>query len=335
MKCAKIMATILYMISALYGGTCFSKDKFKVVYVYDFYEAGSGFNKSAADGIKKARSELDIELIEIKDLSGVKRTKKIIEDTIAKGADLLVSLGFRTNNIAAEVAKKHVGKTDLKFAVIDTVINLPNVASYVFKEHEGSFLAGYMAAKFSKSGKIGYIGGMPIPPLKRFEAGYLQGAKYANKNIDVMVTYLDPTTKNHTIWGNKNKAKKVARGLYSKGADIVYSVAGGGGMGIFNAAKEVKKYAIGVDVNENHKVPGHIITSMVKRVDTATFRAIKDAVEGKKMSGKTTVLGVVEEGVGLALDDYSQQIVGKSFIDDVKEIHKKIARKEIKVSDSN
>ena len=330
---SKILKILLSFLCVFASQNLLGKNKYKVAYVYGFFEAGSGFNHAAAAGIEKARKELDVEVIEIKDLSGVKKTKKIMEQAIKDGANLLVSLGFRTNEITAEIAKAHANNKNVKFAVIDSVVNLPNVASYLFKEHEGSFLAGYAAAKFSQSGKIGYIGGMPIPPVKRFEAGYMQGAKFANKNIEVISTYLDYTTKNHTIWGNKKKAKKIARDLYAKGVDIVYSVAGGSGHGVFDAAKEVKKYAIGVDVNENHVVPGRIITSMIKRVDTATYRAIKDAYKNQDTPGKSLVLGISEEGVGLALDQHSEKIVGKDFINDLKVIRKKIEENEIKVND--
>src|SRR5690606_34333676 len=156
------------------------------------------------------------------------------------------------------------------FVVIDGVVKAPNVASVVFKEHEGSFLVGMMAAMASRSGKVGFVGGMDIPLIRRFQCGYEQGAKYANPKVEVLAAMTGTTP---AAWSDPARGGELAKSQFAKGVDVVFAAAGGSGVGVYQAAKDAGKLAIGVDSNQNHLHPGTMLTSMVKRIDVAVYNA--------------------------------------------------------------
>ena len=187
-----------------------------------------------------------------------------------------------------------------QFAIIDMVVKAPNVESVVFKEQEGSFLVGMMAAIASKTGKVGFVGGMDIPLIRKFQCGFEQGAKYANPKAEVSANMTGTTP---AAWNDPARGAELAKGQFAKGVDVIFAAAGGTGMGVYQSAKDAGKLAIGVDSNQNHLHPGTMLTSMVKRVDVAVAQAFKGVTPG------VTNLGLKENGVDYALDEHNARLV--------------------------
>jgi basic membrane protein A len=224
--------------------------------------------------------------------------------------------------VAAEFPK-------VKFVIIDDVVDLPNVQSVVFKEHEGSFLVGVLAAMASKTGKVGFVGGMDIPLIRKFACGYVQGVKYVNPQAEV---FQNMTGTTGDAWNDPTKGGELARSQFDRGADVVYAAAGGTGLGVYQAAKDAGKLAIGVDSNQNYIHPGTMLTSMMKRVDLATYNAFKTAQDGTWKPGLQE-LGLKEEGVGWALDDNNKPLITADMQAKVEAAKKDIVSGSIKVHD--
>src|SRR6266850_1986327 len=184
------------------------------------------------------------------------------------------TLGRSTTASTSGMEKVAKEFPNLKFAIVDAVVDLPNVQSIVFKEHEGSFLVGMAAAMASKTGKVGFVGGMDIPLIRRFALGYEEGAKYVNPKIEIFQNMTGTTP---AAWNDPTRGGELARSQFDRGADVVYAAAGATGLGVLQAAKDNRKLAIGVDSNQNHLQPGTVLTSMIKRVDLAVYDALKSA----------------------------------------------------------
>ena len=259
------------------------------------------FNEGVYNGVEKFREETGIEYREFEVTNETQR-EQAIRRMAERGADPVLGVGFAQGPAMEKVAAEH---PDKKFAIIDMVVDLPNVRSVVFKEHEGSFLVGMLAAMASKTGKVGFIGGMDIPLIRRFACGYVQGAKYANPDVEV---YQNMTGTTPAAWNDPTKGAELARSQFDRGADVVYAAAGGTGIGVLQAAVDQGKLAIGVDSNQNYLHPGTMLTSMVKRVDVAAYNAFKDAQDGKFTPG-IQVLGLAEGGVGWALDEHNESLI--------------------------
>ena len=219
-----------------------------------------------------------------------------------RGSTIIVGIGFAQAAAIETVAKEF---PDRKFAIIDMVVDLPNVRSVVFREHEGSFLVGMVAALASKTGKIGFIGGMDIPLIRNFAAGYVEGAKYVNPDI---VVYQNMTGTTPAAWNDPGKGSELALSQFGRGADVVYAAAGGTGVGVYQAAKDSGNMAIGVDSNQNYLHPGTMLTSMIKRVDVAVFNAFNDARNNEWTSGIVS-LGIAENGVGYSIDEHNRSMI--------------------------
>jgi basic membrane protein A len=258
-----------------------------------------------------------------------------------RGYDLVIGVGFAQGPIMQKVARDY---PHVHFAIIDGVIfeddgKTPkaNVASLVFKEHEGSYLVGLIAGMTSKTGTIGFIGGMDIGLIHRFEGGYEQGAKAANPNIQVIQNYVGVTD---AAWNNPGKGKEIALAQIGKGADVIFTAAGNSGLGAFDAVEQAGKdaggrathFVIGVDSNQNMVKPGYVLTSMVKRVDNAVYDIVKDVVDGK-FAGGFHVFGLDTDGVGYVMDDHNKSLVTPQAIQAAEEAKKKITGGEIKVID--
>ena len=259
------------------------------------------FNQAAFTGATQAVRELGVELKEVESPDDA-AFEPALRTFAERGYGVVLAIGFSQMDAVAKVAAQFP-KTH--FALIDAKVDLPNVASHMFAEHEGSYLAGYLAALASKSGKIGFIGGMDIPLIRRFQMGYEAGAKAANPKVQLLVNYVGNTG---TAWKDPNRAKELALGQYAKGVDIIFGAAGASNMGMFDAAEEKKLFAIGVDSNQNYIKPGRVLTSMLKRVDVAVFEAIKAAKEGQFKAGLRT-FGLADKGIDLAVDEHNQALV--------------------------
>jgi basic membrane protein A len=248
--------------------------------------------------------------------------------------DLIIGIGFAQTPIIESVAKDY---PNIRFAVVDGVSNLPNVASLVFKEHEGSYLVGMLAARASKTGTIGFLGGMDIGLIHRFKEGYEEGARAVNPNIRVIPNYVGVTD---AAWNNPGKGKELALAQIGKGADVIFTAAGNSGLGAFDAVEQMGKQngrathlVIGVDSNQNMVKPGFVLTSMVKRVDNAVYDIIKDVVNKQFQTG-FHVYGLDKDGVGYSLDQHNKDLITPEMLQQAEEAKKKIISGEIKVTDA-
>ncbi|WP_413205913.1 BMP family lipoprotein [Rhodospirillum sp. A1_3_36] len=219
-----------------------------------------------------------------------------------KGFSPIVAVGFNQAKSVEKIAKDF---PDVKFVLIDAVVDLPNVKSVLFKEHEGSYLAGAIAAMKSESGTIGFVGGMDIPLIRKFACGYKQGAVAINPNITVIENMTGTTG---AAWNDPVKGGELAKSQIDRGADVIFHAAGATGLGVLQAAADAGKLGIGVDSNQNHILPGHVLTSMVKRVGVATDVAFTEAKDGTFTPG-LEVLGLAEDGVGLAMDENNAPLI--------------------------
>lgn len=242
-----------------------------------------------------------------------------------RGNDLIVLVGFSFGPALEKIAPEF---PDIRFVIIDTIVDLPNVQSVVFKEHEGSFLVGMLAAMKSETGKIGFVGGMDVPFIRRFALGYTEGAQYVDTNVEIFRDMVGTTS---AAWGDPVKAQMLARSQFDRGADVVFAAAGGSGMGVLQAAANRKKYAIGVDSNQNHIHPGFVLTSMVKGVDKAVFEAMRDARDGTWKPGVKR-LGLAEGGVDYAIDQYNEALITPDMKSRVEAARKAIVSGKIKVT---
>ncbi|MBX9767667.1 MAG: BMP family ABC transporter substrate-binding protein [Bdellovibrionales bacterium] len=263
------------------------------------------FNSAAFRGATQAVKDLGIELKEIEspDDNSFEPALKSLAD---RGFPLIVAVGFSQKDAVQKVAPLYP-KT--QFALVDAVVEGPNTASLMFAEHEGSFLVGYLAGLTSKTGVVGFVGGMEVPMIKRFQLGYESGVKEAaketKKTIKTLVSYAGNTS---DAWVNPARGKELAISQFNQKADIIFHAAGATGMGVFDAAEEKKFFAIGCDSNQNWVKPGRVLTSMLKRVDTAVFEVIKEATQGQFKAGLRS-FSLKDQGVDYAADDFNASLV--------------------------
>ncbi|ETA81415.1 BMP family lipoprotein [Youngiibacter fragilis] len=316
------------------GTTAQTESKGKVAVILGVGGLGDqGYNDLIYAGAQRAKDELgvDFDYAEPKQIS---EYELIFRDMSSSGEyEVIVGVGFDQVDPLVKVCAEY---PDQKYAIIDGVIDAPNVASYVNKEEEGSFLVGVLAGLMAKnaeaykltgSEKIGFIGAMEIPFLVKFYAGYMAGAKYVNPAAETMAGYVA----GNNPFADTSTAKEIALSQNSKGAGIIYHAAGGSGLGLFQAAAEADFVAIGCNSNQNGLEPDHIVASMLKRVDTASFEIIKAAVIDKNLSvGKQVVLGVKEEGIGYTLEN-SKIVVSPDDVKIIEKIAEKIKSGEIVV----
>ncbi len=259
------------------------------------------FNEAAFNGAERFKKETGVEYRDFEIQNDAQR-EQALRNFARRGHSPILGIGFSQAAAIEKVAKEF---PDLQFGIVDMVVELPNVRSIVFKEQEGSYLVGMLAAMASKSGKVGFVGGMDIPLIRRFACGYVQGAKAANPKIEV---FQNMTGTTGAAWNDPVKGGELAKSQIDRGADVIYHAAGGTGIGVMQAAADAGKLGIGVDSNQNGLHPGKILTSMLKRVDTAVYDAFKDGNAGKYTAG-FRVLGLAEGGVAYALDDNNAKLV--------------------------
>lgn len=278
------------------------------------------FNEAAYNGMEMWKKESGKKYLEF-EISNESQREQALRRMAERGATPIIGVGFSQASAIEKLAKEF---PKLQFAIIDMVVDLPNVQSVVFKEHEGSFLVGAMAAIASKTGKVGFVGGMDIPLIRKFQCGYEQGAKYINPKAEVFANMTGTTG---AAWADPARGGELAKAQFAKGADVVFAAAGGTGMGVYQAAKDSGKLAIGVDSNQNHLQPGTMLTSMVKGVDVAVFNVAKSFKPG------LTVLGLKEGGVGYSLDQHNAKLVTPDMKKRVEAAKADIISGKIKVAD--
>jgi basic membrane protein A len=358
----KIFLTLLLLASLVFAGQACNhatygaddKSKIHVGIVFDIGgKDDRSFNAAAWNGVKCAETGM---LPDGKTSCGKPPLNVIVRDVepgnpvsiepamrafAERGYDLVIGVGFAQGPIMQKVATDY---PNINFAIIDGVIfeadgKTPkaNVASLVFKEHEGSYLVGLLAGMSTKTNTVGFIGGMDIGLIHRFEGGYEQGAKSVNPNIRIIQNYVGVTD---AAWNNPGKGKEIALAQISKGADVIFTAAGNSGLGAFDAVEQSGKdasgrathFVIGVDSNQNMVKPGFVLTSMVKRVDNAVYDIVKDVVN-HQFKGGFHVFGLDTDGVGYVIDSNNQSLITSQMKDAAEDAKKKIVDGEIKVVD--
>jgi basic membrane protein A len=283
------------------------------------------FNEGVYDGAERFKKETGIAYRDF-EITNETQFEQTHRKFAQRGSDPIIGVGFSQAPAVEKVAKEFP-KT--RFTIIDSVVDLPNVQSVLFKEHEGSFLVGALAAIASKTGKVGFVGGMDIPLIRRFACGYVQGAKYANPQAEVLQNMTGDTP---AAWNNPGRGGELAKGQFDRGADVVYAAAGSTGLGVYQAAADAGKLAIGVDSNQNHLHPGTMLTSMVKRVDLAAYNSFMAAREGK-WKADVTNLGLAEGGVDWALDEHNAPLITAAMKAKIEQAKAEIISGTIKVHD--
>jgi basic membrane protein A len=337
-KLLVLVALIALLATALSGcsETTASQDRSKIRVGIVFDIGGKddrSFNAAAWQGVQRAAKDLPIILRDIEP-----GTPNAIEPAMRAFAernfDLIIGVGFAQAPIMEMVAKDY---PNIQFAIIDGVSKLPNVASLVFKEHEGSYLVGILAAKASRTGTIGFLGGMDIGLIHRFAKGYEEGARSVNSNIRVIENYVGVTD---AAWNNPGRGKELSLAQISKGADVIFTAAGNSGLGAFDAVEQQGKqngrathFVIGVDSNQNMVKPGFVLTSMVKRVDNAVYDIVNDVVN-RRFSPGIHVFGLDKDGVGYAMDQHNNDLVSPEAREAAEAAKKKIIAGEIIVTDA-
>lgn len=322
MKFKQLSMTIAALCVA--GGAVAANPKLAIV-----YDAGGkfdkSFNQSAFEGAERFKKETKISYIEVQANSDT-QAEQVMRGLARKKLDMIAAIGFSQTQAVAKVAKEF---PNVKFVLIDSIAPGANVNSIMFKEQEGSYLVGVAAAMASKSKKVGFVGGMDIPLIRAFACGYGQGAKAQQPKIEIMQNMVGTTS---AAWNDPAKGGELARQQFDRGADVVFAVAGGSGMGALQMAKEKGKLAIGVDSNQNYLHPGSMLTSMVKRVDLAVYDAFMQVKNGTWKAG-VTHKGLKEGGVDWVLDKDNRKVVSPDIEKRVNGVKADIINGKIKVID--
>ncbi|MBK7540108.1 MAG: BMP family ABC transporter substrate-binding protein [Myxococcales bacterium] len=302
----------------------------KIGLVFDVGGLGDkSFNDAANRGLTRAKTELGVTTQYIEPGDGSDR-ESALRQRAAAGDQLVIGVGFIFSD---DITKLAAAFPKTRFAAVD--YNLPegmtaapaNLLGLRFREHEGSFLVGAIAGRVTKSKKIGFVGGMKTPLIRKFEAGFEAGIKHVCPDCTLLSAYAGTEPK---AFADPTKGKELALAQYARGADIIYHASGKTGDGVFDAAKEQKKLAIGVDSDQFHVAPCCVLTSMVKQVDVAVFDVIKKVVDGTFTSG-VLELGLAERGVGFVYDDNNKAMIPQAVVDEVNGLSKQIVEGAIKV----
>lgn len=281
------------------------------------------FNEAAFNGAQRWADENGASFAEFEISSDAQREQAIRRFAEA-GNNPIVMAGFSWATPLDAVAQDY---PDTKFAIIDMVVDQPNVRSVVFNEHEGSYLVGLLAGMASESGAVGFIGGMDIPLIRRFGCGYAQGVIAANADATVIANMTGTTP---AAWNDPVKGSELTLAQISQGADVVYAAAGGTGVGVLQTAADQGILSIGVDSNQNYLHPGQVLTSMMKRVDNAVYEAF---TAGTGLETGFNVMGVNNGGVGYALDEHNESLISEEMLAAVEAAAAAISSGELAVHD--
>jgi basic membrane protein A len=283
------------------------------------------FNEAAYAGAEAFKKESGTEYRDFEPTSDT-QGEQAIRNFASRGFNPVVAVSFAWTSAMEKVATEY---PDTKFVIVDSVVDLKNVRSVVYKEEEGSYLVGLLAGMASKTGKVGFIGGMDIPLIRKFGCGYVQGAKAAKADAQVFQNMVGTTG---AAWNDPVRGGELAKNQMDQGADVIYAAAGASGLGVLQTAADNKKMSIGVDSNQNYVHPGSVLTSMVKRVDLAVYNAFKDTKDDKFTAG-ITALGVKEDGVSYAIDDNNKSLITEDMKKAVEKAKADIIAGTVKVHD--
>ena len=296
-----------------------------VIYLYGATESDRSFVDAARAGVERATKELKLSIFERR-VTPNENIYDVIKEVADKGASPLIAVGYQNVMPVLNLAERY---PHTRFTVIDGLVPplYPNVQSIIFRDHEGAFLVGMIAAKTSRNSHIGFIGGMDIPLIRNFSVGYIQGARYADPAVLVDMDFVGDKP---DAWSNPSKAHDLAVKQYENGADVIFAAAGGSSIGVLQAAKATGQYGIGVDSNQNGLFPGHVLTSLVKRVDIAVYDTLKTSSENRWSPG-IKYLGIREGTLDYAVDQHNRQLISETLIDQVAAAKERIINGTIQV----
>ncbi len=283
------------------------------------------FNQSAVNGMEKFKKETGINYREFEPSAEV-QYEQALRKFSQRGSNPIIAISFAQAQALDKVAGEFPNND---YAIVDMVVDKPNVRGIVFREQEGSFLVGLLAAMHTQGDTISFVGGMDIPLIWAFACGYEQGAKYINPDIKVITNMIGT---DFTAWNNPGRASELAKSQFERGSDIVFAAAGGSGLGALQAAADSNNFGIGVDSNQNYLHPGNMLTSMVKKVDIAVHKVLEDSKNGK-FTGGVQSLGLSEGGVGWAYDEYNKHLITSAMKAKVAQAEADITNGKIKVHD--
>ncbi|MEQ8355585.1 MAG: BMP family ABC transporter substrate-binding protein [Kiloniellaceae bacterium] len=284
------------------------------------------FNEAAYVGAERYREETGAGYGEF-EIAGQAQSEQALRNFAQRGFSPIVAIGFTHASALAAVAPDF---PDTDFAIVDSVVEAPNVLSIVFREQEGSYIVGLLAAMASKSGTIGFVGGMDIPLIRRFACGYIQGARSADPRVEVLVNMTGPTP---AAWSDPVRGAELTRSQIEQGADVVIQAAGGTGIGVLQAAADAGALSIGTDSNQNGLHPGQVLTSMRKRVDNAVYDNFMAAKDGDWEAG-VQVLGLAEGGLDWVIDDNNRALISEEMEAAAEAAEEGIAGGQIQVYDA-
>jgi basic membrane protein A and related proteins len=322
----KLALAAVLAVLAGFGAAAQAEDAFVPGVVYDVGgKFDKSFNEAAYAGAERFKTETGIAYREF-EVTNEGQREQAMANMARRGVAVIAAIGFTQRSPVETVAKQF---PNVKFTLIDAVVDLPNVQSIVYREHEGSFLVGMLAAMKSKTGKVGFVGGMDIPLIRKFELGYEEGARFANPKVEVLQNMTGTTP---AAWADPTRGAELARSQFDRGVDVVFAAAGTTGLGVLQAAKDAGKLSIGVDSNQNYLHPGSVLTSMVKRVDNAVYTAFKTAKDGTWKPG-LQVIGLAEDGIAYAMDANNAALVTPEMTAKLEAAKADIIAGKIKVTD--
>ena len=285
-----------------FGAQMAAADEIKPAILYDLGgKFDKSFNEGVHDGAERFKKETGIAYRDF-ELQNDAQREQTLRRFARDGNNPVIAVGFSQASALEKVAKEF---PNTHFAIIDMVVEAPNVESVVFKEQEGSFLVGLLAGMATKTGKVGFVGGMDIPLIRKFACGYSEGVKYARKDAEI---FQNMTGTTGAAWSDPVKGGELARSQIDRGADVIFQAAGGTGIGVLRATADAGKLGIGTDSNQNGLHPGKVLTSMLKRVDIATYKTFMDSKNGAWKPG-VAVLGLKDGGIDWALDDNNKALI--------------------------
>ena len=296
----RVFVSALLVVLLLSGGLVAQEIRPAIV-----FDMGGRFDRSFNEAVHRGGQAFQqasgVQVAEF-EVTQEPQREQALRNFARRGQDPIVAVGF-AQRAAVQTVAAEFPRT--RFILIDSVVEAPNVQSVLFREEQGSYLAGMLAAMASRSGRIGFVGGMDIPLIRKFACGYVQGARAFNPQVQV---FQNMTGSTPAAWRDPVRGGELARSQIERGADVIFHAAGGTGTGVLQAAADAGRLGIGVDSNQNHLHPGRVLTSMLKRVDVATQRGFEQARGGSWRAG-VNVLGLAEDGVGLAFDDDNAALV--------------------------
>jgi len=301
-KTAMTIRVLFIVLAGVLAGSPAVAADFKPAVVFDVGGISDrSFNQGVFEGAERFSQETGggIETIQMSEDSDAIQALTTLAD---EGFSPIIAVGYGQAEAMDEIAAEH---PDLQFAIIDSVVDRPNVASVIFKEQEGSYVVGILAAMASETGTVGFVGGMDISLIHSFACGFVGGVKSVDPDATILQDYVGTTS---DAWRNPARAAELAQSQIAEGADVIYHAAGGSGVGVLEAAAAAGKLGIGVDLDQNDLFPDHVLTSMLKHVDVATYDILKASMDGGFSPGLLN-LGLAEDGVGWALDQYNEALI--------------------------